>query len=514
MIIHKINIKTFRAFIDVDIDFNSKVIAIAGQNGTMKSTLLGMLAQPFSLTNKSNEMFNFKTIDGQKFESKFQDKFKISRTKDVVGNHRYTLTVNKEFYLKESFTCISIERNDKGNKSLRFWSEEGRKEGMGFIQCPILFLSLKRLLPIGEEKLIENTTVKLTEEEKSFFISKHNEVLCLNDKIENVDYLISSNKKTLAPSSNNYDAITISAGQDNIGKILLAILSFKRLKENCPKDYKGGILFIDELDATLFPAAQEQLVKFLFRESSKLDLQIIFTTHSLVILKMLLNTPYKHDGRVVYLAKRSEKVISFNNPTFEEIINDLHVISNNHDISIHKINVYCEDNEAYLFAKYILKKYLKQLKFIKVSLGYSNYLNLLKEKIPAFTKSIIILDADAGKKKETKKYKNVVLLPKDNLSPEQMFYSFLKSLEENDNFWDNNLGGYTKQVCFKNYNNEPKDREAYKKWFNEQLSSWGKCGKKLFDRWANENTEAINLFINEFEEVKEKLNKISQYCLR
>ena len=159
MIIKKIKIERFRAFNNLEIELGSKVTAIAGQNGTMKSTLLGMLAQPFSLTDEENEMFCERTIDGLKFESKFQDKFKISPTKDVVGQHQYTLTVDENVYSKKEFTCISIKRNDRGKESLRFWSDEGRKEGMGYIQCPILFLSLKRLSPIGEERLKESTEV-------------------------------------------------------------------------------------------------------------------------------------------------------------------------------------------------------------------------------------------------------------------------------------------------------------------------------------------------------------------
>lgn len=502
MIVKSIKIERFRAFKDLEFELGPKVTAIAGQNGTMKSTLLGMLAQPFSLTDEDNEMFNERTIDGLKFESKFQDKFKISPSKDVVGEHRYTLAIDERIYSKRDFTCISIERSDRGKKSLRFWSDEGRKEGMGYIQCPILFLSLKRLSPIGEERLKESTEVSLTAEESAYFIEKHNELLCLNDNIQTVDHLLSSNKNTLAPTSDKYDAITISAGQDNIGKILMAILSFKRLKSKCPNTYKGGILFIDEIDATLFPAAQEQLVKFLFHESKKLGLQVVFTTHSLNILNMLLTDPYRHDGRVIYLAKRGEGVVDFPDPEFNDIVNDLNIISDKQSQPSIKMRLYCEDEEALLFTRYLLKKYNKHINFMKgISLGCGNYFDLLNRKIPEFTNSLIVLDSDTREKrsKDIKKYKNVILLPKENKSPEQLFYSFLKNLDDTDDFWDNSLGGYTKQVCFKNYHSEPKDRVAYKSWFNEQKVHWGRSGKKLFDRWARDNVAFIESFLLDFD---------------
>ena len=500
----------FRAINNLEFELGSKITAIAGQNGTMKSTLLGMLAQPFSLTDNESEMYNEKTIDGLKFESKFQDKFKISPTKDVIGQHRYTLTIDEDVYEKKNFTCISIERNDRGKRSLRFWSDEGRKEGMGYIQCPILFLSLKRLSPIGEERLKENTEVQLTPEERTYFIQKHNDLLCLSDNIQSVDHLLSSNKNTLAPASDKYDAITISAGQDNIGKILMAILSFKRLKAKCSIAYKGGILFIDEIDATLFPAAQEQLIKFLFHESGKLNLQVVFTTHSLNILNMLSSDPYRHDGRVIYLARRGDSVVSFPDPEIGEIINDLHVIADKGSQPSIKLKLYCEDEEALLFTRYLLKKYNRQMNFMRgISLGCGNYLDLLNRKVPEFTKSIIVLDSDVQKKhaKEIKKNKNIALLPKDGQSPEQLFYTFLKQLEDTDVFWDTSLGGYTKQVCFRDYGSEPKDRYDYKKWFNAQKSNWGQSGAKLFNRWARENAEAVGVFIEEFEKVLRYLRR-------
>ena len=43
-----LKIDAFRRFRNITLPFNDKVTLIVGQNGTSKSTLLGMLAQPFS----------------------------------------------------------------------------------------------------------------------------------------------------------------------------------------------------------------------------------------------------------------------------------------------------------------------------------------------------------------------------------------------------------------------------------------------------------------------------------
>lgn len=82
---------------------------------------------------------------------------------------------------------------------------------------------------------------------------------------------------------------TNSAGESNIGKIILAILSFKRLKEGYGNQYKGGILLIDELDATLYGYSQKKLVDFLYKTSKEFNIQIIFTTHSPMVLQEVNN---------------------------------------------------------------------------------------------------------------------------------------------------------------------------------------------------------------------------------
>ena len=48
MIIDKISIKNFRGFKGVEFELGSHLTVISGQNGTQKTTILGMLSQPFS----------------------------------------------------------------------------------------------------------------------------------------------------------------------------------------------------------------------------------------------------------------------------------------------------------------------------------------------------------------------------------------------------------------------------------------------------------------------------------
>lgn len=91
-IIEKAHILKFRKFIDLEIKCGRKLTVIAGQNGTQKTTLLGLLAHPFSMSKKNPDDENIesmaedgqekdfseaKTIQGHTFQSKFARKFKL-----------------------------------------------------------------------------------------------------------------------------------------------------------------------------------------------------------------------------------------------------------------------------------------------------------------------------------------------------------------------------------------------------------------------------------------------------
>ena len=98
-IIEKIEIEEFRAFHNTTIEFNRPVNAIIGKNGTLKTTLLGMLAHPFSL--ETGLMSSEKPlIGGKKFNSPMSDKFKFSDKFDIAGHHKWSLYINKDVYMK------------------------------------------------------------------------------------------------------------------------------------------------------------------------------------------------------------------------------------------------------------------------------------------------------------------------------------------------------------------------------------------------------------------------------
>lgn len=280
MLITKVHIEKFRGFHDQEFEVGSMLTAIAGQNGTQKSTLLGMITQTFTLGKDKNPMGAEIPLSGGNYRSAFADKFRLSPKFDLPGTHEWTLTFDNG----SDYTIESYLRTD--TKKLRFYQKGKRGTGDGYLQYPTIFLSLKRVLPVAESGVVSESTV-LADKELAEFKKLHDKILITESNIESASLLEGTNKQTIGVTTDKYDWNENSVGQDNLSKIILALFSFKRLKEKYPDDYKGGILAIDELDATMYPASQKKLLKELRTYASKLNLQIFFTTHSLSLIESI-----------------------------------------------------------------------------------------------------------------------------------------------------------------------------------------------------------------------------------
>lgn len=513
MKITKISIKKFRGFEGVNFELGTHLTVISGQNGTQKTTLLGLLTQPFSITDKSNPIYSEKPLSGGDFRSAFSDKFKISKNFDKAGEHEWTLFFNDEG--NPSYTVESIYR-DKTAGSIRFWQKGNKSKDSGYIQLPVIYLSLKRLLPIGEdEKINESKAVVLTNEEFKFYQTWHNKILILTreeDKITSSNYLSSTHKQTLGANTSYYDWQGNSAGQDNIGKILLAILSFRRLKNNHTENYKGGILAIDELDTAFYPGAQIKLLEALNKFAAEFDIQIIFTTHSLILLeeasRYQANIHRKEQIKLVYLKKENKKIVVKANIDYNFIKNHLNRTLVGRP-KLNKIDVYTEDKEGAIFAKSLLGRNRTQhLHFHdKIALGCGNLIQLALFKVPSFVfpNSIIILDGDVEQLSKAKRIKNILLLP-TNKSPEQIIADFLNLLPEGDSIWSSIDQTFEHENCFMNFSNEEiqEDRIKAKNWFNEHLKIWGANAYKVLNPWKKMNKALVDEFCTNFDSLYNK----------
>ena len=521
MKINKISIKKFRGFEGVEFEMGKHLTVISGQNGTQKTTILGMLSQPFSITGGDNPMIGEKPLSGGSYKSAYSDKFKLSEGFDNAGEHEWTLIFNDQ--KEKPYTVESIHR-DKSKGTIRFWKKGSKSKGSGYIQLPVIYLSLKRLLPISEDKGIkEDNNIVLTEDELSFFKKWHSKILLLTRESDNIissNFLSSSHKQTIGVNTNYYDWKTNSAGQDNLSKILLSILSFKRLQDKYKDNYKGGILAIDEVGTTFYPGSQIKLLEVLSKFASKFNIQIIFTTHSLTILKEVSklkeDANRKENIKLMFLIKKDGKIQIKNNVNYSFIKNHFNKTITGNAV-LKKIDTYTEDKEGAIFAKSLLgTKRTKYLNFINISLGCGNLIQLASSKVPSFhfPNSVIILDGDV--KTEKKQYnkvvrlKNILLLPTEK-SPEQIISSYLNSLKDDHLLWESVDETFDHQYCFKDYSDEEiqNDRVIAKKWFNIHLELWGRNASKVLNYWKNDNKELVDKFIESFEALhKNFINKL------
>lgn len=516
MFIKSIDIKKFRGFQDLSFGLGKNITVIAGQNGTQKTTLLGILSQPFTITDKDNPLSGEKPLCGGNYKSLFSEKFKLSEEFDIPQGHEWTLKLENE--LEPEFTVESIRRDAK-KPGIRFWKKGDRSKGSGYIQLPVIYLSLSRLFPIGEDASIGSSDeITLSQQEFEFYQEWHNKILLIPDvEMMRVDYLASKQKNTLGANTSFYDWRLNSAGQDNIGKILLAILSFRRLQEKHREVYKGGILAIDELDATLYPASQIKLVEALRVFSSRYRIQIVFTTHSLSILEKLcgLQADKKISGQVnvIYLQKVNSSVVAVESISYESIKNRLNVVLSENPKSI-RVPIFSEDEEARIFCKALLKRRSRDLAYLECKLGCENLLELARKQIVGFRfpESLIILDGDvrgsAAKMRSMSQHKNFLILPGEK-SPERLIAEFLYSLPDDSEIWRSINPDYSKQFVFKNFSRGEieSSREKAKEWFSQQKDYWGKNCTKIINPWIERNSGIVDSFLEEFDDIMFNIRK-------
>ena len=542
MIIKNIEVEKFRSISEISFELGKRLTAIAGRNATQKTTLLGMLGQPFAIS-KDSPLYGCSTVDGYNFKSQFKEKFKLSINYEPIGSHKWTLNFhNKGYYQNNKITIQSIARKQKGKPDeIRFWNAESRAKGAGYVQLPVYYLSLSRLAPIGESRKTAPLTIDLTPAEIKYCVKAYREILSINQGSQNTTVSVQkgSGKQVYAGINDGiHDIFTNSAGEGNISKIILAVLSFKRLKEKYGSSYKGGILLIDELDATLYGFSQKKLLAYLLGASKDYKVQIIFTTHSPIILNEMYKLQkeeikragikahqYSYDNSIVYLIpsykEDGTRMINAENITgstrLNEVINDINLtpISNTK-----KVNAYFEDAVAMNFAKYLLQKYCSinlenYINFIDVNLGWTNYLQLYKKDIPEFKNSIISLDADVPCKREYRAEKdrvvtskNILFLP---LEIEKGLFGFLKDHANFLKFESNysTVPTMSYDVCFRDWPLEVEEYKTddFKKWY-QYITELQGGAEVLFECWLDYNETNGKDYAKRFIEIYNYLSDI------
>lgn len=535
----KLFIEKFRALEGVSIEVGEYLTVICGKNGTSKSSILGVAAQIFNFEKDYVSDFSlqsFRQITGAQFKSAYSEHFRISKAFDLPGSMKVGIELHDGYTDQEATATLQLDRRGGSPRPVVRKNSTATGNLSRNFTHPVVFLSLKRLYPITDRDYSVHDFEYL-QAHRQDFIDLTNELLNRSSSHA------TGTKGTISSAvshGDNYDQDSVSAGEDNAGQIVLALLSFRKLKEEY-SDYKGGLLLIDEADSGLFPAAQINLLNILARECRALDLQVMMTTHSPVLIKHTFDQHKKHQARykTIYLTDSYGSVQPMQDWSWEHVEADITarlvrpVVS---AATLPEINVYFEDGEGAdffdgLIFRQPLKKFLRPMS--DITLGCENFLHLIKNNVPEFCeKSVVCLDADVSTKlNKGVKYTTLVLLP-GQLPPDQLIFEFLYNLSPSDPFWKNNELMFTRAVFTNNYSEiigalsiagpkvnlaekvkayskknaaKERPRELFKgfyksKEFQALLSAKGST-MHPWRYWVEKNPELTNQFLNKFLEV-------------
>ena len=512
----RLHINDFRQFKDCEVVIGNKVTAIAGNNGTGKSTILGLLAN-------SSALSKYKTYMGKPFRGEFSELFSGSPTHDLPGK-KIQLDYVEHGQEQEIHFRISWQNNKTRFRVIPHKMLSNGRTSSAKIESPVIYLGLSRLYPLGEadDDALSFHKQKWTEDEdRVWFIEKYKGILSIRTtKIENVSSfdVAHSRKHGTGVKTDKYDPSGNSAGQDNLGQILMAVLSFKKLKRDMKGEWDGGLLLIDEIDATLHPAAQRRLIDLLLKEAGKCGFQVVFTTHSTVVLEYLVDKTgpnvddRPNDIEIVYLTDASRKLEIKRNPAWHTISSDLFIKGAGGPTA--KVGVFSEDSEARWLMQEIIgalyPELLSHVEFIDANFGCKTLIQLYMHDYLYIKDRIVVLDGDVTKEQLSEiqslriKWKNILKLP-GSVRPEKVIWDFLENADIDNPVWEalrpfdlENRNIMENGPMSSAYSQHDTERNKYKAWLKDYELIFKQAA--VVKCWADDNPKEAWDFIEAFTE--------------
>lgn len=576
-------VNNFRKFTNIEMHIGKKITVISGINGIGKSSLL-------SLISSSTGTYD-KRISGTNFQPEFSDYFQVDE-KENYDKYKLFVEFDSQVYHNESSYFLTkrlgfrndtrtgrgirvLPRNSKPlqeiihkeeaiDKESNITIKEANKEASKQlnitdsrrIPLPTIYLSLSRLYPLGETRLeiseLNNRANFIQRGYYKQYATMYNDVFPNSIDINNTQASILTKqvtgKKRININPNNSSPTTQSVGQDNLGSIIGAITDFYALKDQLGSDYKGGVLCIDELDASLHPSALLSLFNLLNEETAedKLNLQVLITTHSLTILNRIISLEKKspEDYSLIYFKDpdlpRLSQIKSYT-ALKADMFDDYSFISP-------KINVYFEDettervfklvNDVLLNKKIIKPDFLNNLNYINIQLGKMQ-LEKLPELDTYFKSTLIIIDGDAKLKNKpcnneamltdisayekshtakNIKYPNIVSLP-TFFTPEIFLFNLIKEFVvyygHYRRFWNSleliqEFSNYTISRVMELFkissDTKYPDIHGKKDWFNKAINFVGKSNMLEY-YLANSKTDILSSYSDNLSKAINYLNE-------
>lgn len=441
-----IRIKKFRTFENRDVVLGRNVTVLAGRNGTMKTSIMGLIAHPFD--SDAKDAF------GKPLKTTLKEVFRLSADYDTEKYEYDLVFKSTDNYIHEPVSIYYVAKQTRRRRVV----VSGAEKGDGNFSYNTSFLNLKRLYPLVDTaaEADESTTFALSVKEASDLKDFYEQVLPSSSYQSFTPVHQVNLKSTYGPSegSDTYDWQTISSGEDNLGAIFNRLLGFQRSFSQ--KQQTGnGILCIDEFESSLHPVAQIKLYDYLSKWAEKYKVQVVLSTHSLHLISYIYHKrkPELDFGRTVvnFVSKSTAKNNNYpilHNPAFNYAYKELTLETPEQVTQSRKIRVFCEDDIAIHFAKRLIKSQtiLNSVEFhsslnpdaASVGTPYSALAALCTQFPLLLERSLVLFDGDV-ESTVTQKIKNKSLyltLPDPlNLALERRMILYISTLDNDDAFF-------------------------------------------------------------------------------
>lgn len=439
-----IDIKKFRTFENQTVFLGDQVTVFSGRNGTMKTSLMGLIAHPFDGDGKD--------AFGKTLKTKLSEVFNLSADFDK-DKYEYDLVLRTgDFILGEPVSIYYVAEQTNRHRVV----VSGAEKGDGNFTYNTSFLNLKRLYPLVDTRATPDLDQTLTLAEQTDLKSFYETVLP-STEYGNFSAIHQKNiKTTFAPHGSNatYDWNSISSGEDNLGSIFNRLLGFQRAF-TAGQTTGNGILCIDEFDSSLHPVAQLRLFDYLYKWAKKYKVQVVISTHSLYLIQHLY---LKHQAnldaeRIIINFISKSKSVNGNhpilkNPPYKLAYKELTLEEPAEVAKSRKVRVYCEDSTAIHFAQRLIRsKDVLSLAEFHCSLNptsdnpgtsYSSLKSICVNYPLLLEHALVIFDADVGADATSKikdKDSYLVLPDANGLALERRIVFYVMSLQNADQFF-------------------------------------------------------------------------------
>ncbi|MDB5871261.1 MAG: hypothetical protein JWQ07_703 [Ramlibacter sp.] len=439
-----VDITKFRTFAGQTVYLADHITVFSGRNGTMKTSLMGLVAHPFE--GEGKDAF------GKPLKTTLKEVFNLSPTYDAAPYEYKLVLKSGDQLIGEPVSIYYV--GDQTNRHRVVVS--GAEKGDGNFEYNTSFLNLKRLYPLVDTKAALDQTPQLTAKEKLELKTFYETVLPSTEYGDFTAVHQKNMKTTFAPHgpTAKYDWDSISSGEDNLGAIFNRLLGFQRAA--APANPAGnGILCIDEFDSSLHPVAQVRLFDYLYKWSIKYRVQIVLSTHSLHLIQHLY---LKHAANmaaeriIVNFISKSTSVNGnhpiIKNPDYDLAYKELTLEQPAEVAKAKKVRIFCEDDYAIHLAKRLIgSNKITSLVEFHSSLNpgsgtsgtsYSALKSICTNYPLLIEHALVIFDADveASTTQKIKDADSYLVLPDpDKVAIERRIIHFIMTLENHDEFF-------------------------------------------------------------------------------